>query len=171
MMKANKAKVQKKAAKKVVKKELEKSLAEKFLEVVKNLGHDAEHIAGDISKASKTLAKKLSRNITAAKEVIVTKIETKPLQKLEKKATSPIVNHPLAATALKNKTVAAVKSTPSAIIKKAKVKTVKTKVVNADDSIGHSKTATSRGKLIKTKPVAEKTVVSKVPKATPAKRS
>lgn len=49
--------------KKAAKKELESGIAERFLDVVVNLGHDAERIAKDIKKMSKEIAKKLSDKI------------------------------------------------------------------------------------------------------------
>jgi hypothetical protein len=56
-----------KSPKRAAKKELESGIAERFLEVVTNLGHDAERIAKDIKKMSKEIAKKLSEKIKAEK--------------------------------------------------------------------------------------------------------
>jgi hypothetical protein len=80
MIKANKAKVQKKDAKKTVKKDLEKSLTQEFLEVVKRLGHDAVHVAADISKASKLFAKKLTKAIATPKDTSKKKPEVKSIK-------------------------------------------------------------------------------------------
>jgi L-fucose mutarotase/ribose pyranase (RbsD/FucU family) len=74
-MKTNKIKPQKKAAKKAVQKHIEQSLTEKFLETVKGLGHNAELIAGDIAKLSKSAAKKLSKKFQEVKTVVEHKIE------------------------------------------------------------------------------------------------
>ncbi|MBC7912702.1 MAG: hypothetical protein H7Y07_01130 [Pyrinomonadaceae bacterium] len=52
---------------KATKKELESGIAERFLDVVANLGHDAERIAKDIKKMSKEIAKKLSEKIKSSK--------------------------------------------------------------------------------------------------------
>ena len=59
--------VTKTSPKKAAKKELESGIAERFLDVVSNLGHDAERIAKDIKKMSKELAKKLSEKIKESK--------------------------------------------------------------------------------------------------------
>lgn len=56
------------SAKKVAKKELESGIAERFLDVVSNLGHDAERIAKDIKKMSKEIAKKLSEKMKSSKK-------------------------------------------------------------------------------------------------------
>jgi hypothetical protein len=54
--------------KKAAKKELESGIAERFLDVVSNLGHDAERIAKDIKKMSKEIAKKLSEKLKSSKK-------------------------------------------------------------------------------------------------------
>jgi hypothetical protein len=80
MMKANNAKVQKKAAKK----DLENSLAEKFLEVVKSLGHDAANISEDISIASKAFAKKLLKSVIEVKDSSKSKADSTKTKKQSK---------------------------------------------------------------------------------------
>ena len=69
-MKTNKPKVQKKVAKKAAKKDLEKTLTERFLEVINQLGHDAGKVGDDISKAGKTIAKKLAKKVSKVQETV-----------------------------------------------------------------------------------------------------
>lgn len=98
-MKTNKSKPQKKTVKKAAKKQIELSLTEKFLAAVKSLGHDAEVIAEDIAKASKSAAKKLSKKFTEVKASVADKIDdvTSPKEiktkkvKLGKKDTSKLM--------------------------------------------------------------------------------
>lgn len=70
-MKTNKPKVQKKLAKKAVKKELEKTLTEKFLEVINQLGHEAENLGIDIGKIGKKVVKNISNKFSEVKEVVI----------------------------------------------------------------------------------------------------
>jgi hypothetical protein len=75
-MKTNKPKVQKKVAKKAAKKDLEKTLTERFLEVISQLGHDAGKVGDDISKAGKTIAKKLAKKVSKVQEAVGFKAES-----------------------------------------------------------------------------------------------
>ncbi|MEJ6979133.1 hypothetical protein WG906_01645 [Pedobacter sp. P351] len=84
--------VAKASPKKTAKKELESGIAERFLDVVSNLGHDAERIAKDIKKMSKEIAKKLFDKVKSANEAekisIRKKIKAnKEIAKREVKAT------------------------------------------------------------------------------------
>ncbi len=74
----------KKNLRKAARKELESGITLRFLEVVNNLGHDAERIAKDIKKMSKQLAEKLSEQLKRSK-----KEEEKKQSRLEKTAMSP----------------------------------------------------------------------------------
>ncbi|SFH47890.1 hypothetical protein [Pedobacter insulae] len=74
-MKTNKAKSAKGSSKRTTKKELEHSLKVRFLEAVKSLGHNAEVIGDDIAKASKFVAKKLSKKFKGLKEAVEQKLE------------------------------------------------------------------------------------------------
>ena len=83
-MKTNKPKVQKKVAKKAAKKDLEKTLTERFLEVISQLGHDAGKVGDDISKAGKTIARKLAKKVAKAQEAVGMKdsLEVEKVQKI-----------------------------------------------------------------------------------------
>ncbi|WP_316799391.1 hypothetical protein [Pedobacter frigidisoli] len=74
-MKTTKAKSQKKVTKKDVKKQLEQSLTAQFLDVVKGLGHDASEISTEVAKASKRVAKKLTKKFTIIKSDVGHKID------------------------------------------------------------------------------------------------
>ncbi|MEJ5963177.1 hypothetical protein [Pedobacter immunditicola] len=66
-MKTNKPKVHKKDAKKAGKKELAKTLTERFLQLMKEMGQEAEKIGLDINKVGVSAIKKLSAKLTGEK--------------------------------------------------------------------------------------------------------
>ena len=74
-MKTTKPKSQKKITKKEVKKQLEQSITDKFLEVIKSLGHDVSEISVEVGKASKRVAKKLTKKFTIVKAEVGQKID------------------------------------------------------------------------------------------------
>ncbi|WP_432708924.1 hypothetical protein [Pedobacter sp.] len=62
--------MQKKVAKKAVKRDLEKTLRKRFLEVISQLGLDAEKVGDDISKTGKKIAKKLAKSVKKVKQTV-----------------------------------------------------------------------------------------------------
>jgi len=145
-MKINTPKVQKKVAKKAAKKDLEKTLTERFLEVITQLGHDAGRVGDDITKAGKTIAKKLAKKVAHVSEAVGLK-ET-PESKWDKK-----VNAVKTEKADKNDKASKnekVGKKEVAAIKVAKQQVVKTKV------------AKSKPEVSKPKPVAQSVKVTPI---------
>jgi hypothetical protein len=156
-MKTNKPKVQKKLAKKAGKKELVKTLTEKFLELMKELGQDAEKIGVDIKKVGSTAVKKLSAKFSidaAAKKGIINHV--KPNKKAN--ANDKIVTKKAAVNDVKpNKKSAAVKAEKK--IEKV-VKRAVTKAIPVAQSVKVVPIVTEEkvANAIAKKPVAKKPV-------------
>jgi len=85
-MKTNKPKVHKKDAKKAGKKELSKTLTERFLQLMKEMGQEAEKNGVDINKVGLSAIKKLSAKLSGKKPEKKTKVIR------EKEAKKAVVN-------------------------------------------------------------------------------
>jgi hypothetical protein len=76
----------KNSIKKASKKELEIDLTNKFMQVVAELGHDAEKLKRVIKKASKFITKKIERKLKDVKHVVEAKLDPLPVKQAVKKA-------------------------------------------------------------------------------------
>lgn len=162
-MKTQNPKTPKKEVKKAVKKALEKSLTDKFLEVVKQLGHDAEKIGKDIEIAGKFVAKKLSKRLKDLKEATDNKLEA------VKEATEPAAK----VKEIKKSTVKGAK-TAKKIVKKAAskakpvVQSVKVAAIATEEKAAEAIAKPLKKVVEKNTPAKAVGTVSKTPARKPA---
>jgi len=135
-MKTNKPKVHKKDAKKAGKKELSKTLTDRFLQLMKELGQEAEKIGVNINKVGLSSIKKLSAKLSGEKAA------KKTVAHPEKKATKNIKNN--------------VKPTKKAVVDEVKI-TKKTAQVDNDTKAADAvrKAEALKKAMIKGRPAAQ----------------
>ena len=134
-MKINTPKVQKKVAKKAAKKDLEKTLTERFLEVITQLGHDAGRVGDDITKAGKTIAKKLAKKVAHVQEAVG--LKDSPESKWDKKVDSVKAQKGAKVDKVSKNDKAGNKETVA--IKVPKLQPAKTKVAKAKPEVAKPK--------------------------------
>ncbi len=169
-MKTNKSKIDKKSTVKAAKKQLEISLAGRFFEVVKDLGHDAEHIAEDIAKISKVAAKKLSKKFQEVKVAVEHQLENisnkenegKKQKSVKKDTAKSLEKAAKSANKTVEKALANAKPLTGAV-KEAVVIEDKTAVIDKDPvKSAITKTRTMASKLATTSTDTKKAVVKAV---------
>lgn len=158
-MKTNKPKVHKKDAKKAGKKELSKTLTERFLQLMKEIGQEAEKNGVDINKVGLSAIKKLSAKLSGDKSA------KKAVPQPEKKAKKAVNNNAKPTKKAVADEVRVPKKTTEVATDTKTEKTVKKAVTKGRPAAQSVKVVPILSEENAAKALAKKTVVKKTTRA------